>query len=165
MFLSTIGNTTMASEKSSFSLKSSEEKRNYVQDVFNRFNKDTLNILDGFYTTDVDFIDPLGNIKGLANMKAYYANMYKNVISIKFDFTEGICDGNNCVFVWKMTFAAKSLKGGEPVIAYGNSHIKFNDNGLVYFHRDYFDMGEFIYEHIPVVGFLVKKVKSQLAHK
>jgi hypothetical protein len=155
----------VAIAKSDFNKKTSEEKRLYVQDVYNRFNKDTLDILDGFYTTDVQFEDPLGKITGLAAMKSYYANMYKNVTSIKFDFTEGVCDDNNCVFIWKMTFSSSSLKGGEPVVSYGNSHIKFNEAGLVHYHRDYFDMGEFIYEHIPVVGYLVRKVKKGLSHE
>lgn len=155
----------VAITRDNFSKKTSEEKRLYVQDVYNRFNKDTLDILDGFYTTDLQFEDPVGKINGLANIKAYYANMYKNVTSIKFEFTEGVCDGNNCVFPWKMTFSSSSLKDGEPLVSFGNSHIKFNDAGLAYYHRDYFDMGEFIYEHIPVVGFLVRKVKKSLSHE
>jgi hypothetical protein len=47
----------------------------------------------------------------------------------------------------------------------GNSHIVFNEENLVSYHRDYFDMGEFIYDHVPVLNFVVKKVKERLKSK
>lgn len=144
---------------------STEQKKIYVQDFYNQFNKDTINSLDTFYTKDVQFADPLGEIKGVQAMKDYYANMYKNVTAIKFEFNEAICEGANCIFFWKMTFSSSKIKGGEPLVSYGNSHIKFTTDGLIHYHRDYFDMGEFIYEHIPVVGYLVRKVKSGLSHE
>ena len=148
-----------------FAQKSTPEKMAYVQDVYNKFNKDTLDILNTFYTDDVQFQDPVGKIKGLQGMKEYYANMYKSVSSIKFEFTEGVCDGGNCVFMWTMTYATPKLNDGQPMVATGNSFLKFNEAGKVYFHRDYFDMGEFIYEHIPFLGYMVRKVKTGLSHE
>jgi hypothetical protein len=67
--------------------------------------------------------------------------------------------------VWKMYLKASGLKGGEEIILNGGSLIKFNDKGLVSYHRDYFDMGEFIYEHIPGLSWIISIVKNRLKAK
>ena len=53
------------------------------------------------------------------------------------------------------------LNDGKMFEVIGGSEIHFKD-GLVIYHRDYFDMGEFIYERISVIGFIVKKIKDRL---
>jgi hypothetical protein len=88
--------------------------------------------------------------------------MYQNVKSIKFDFTEFHEAGNHVTAIWKMTLETDKLNGGEPFSVDGNSVIKFDENGKAVYHRDYFDMGAFIYERIPVVGFVIKKIKARL---
>ena len=129
--------------------------------IFQKLNKDTLYLLDEFYDENINFEDPIGSIKGSKKIKAYYQNMYKNVTSIKFDFSEFIEKENTVVGIWKMTVVATGLNGGEPVVVQGNSIIRFSPEGKAIYHRDYFDMGEMIYEHVPVVGFILKKIKGK----
>ena len=130
------------------------------QYIFEKLTKDTLPLIDEFYHPDVEFHDPVGTIKGSKKIKAYYENMYKNVKSIRFDFSEFIDNGDKIVGVWKMTLVTDKLNGGEPIIVDGNSVIHFKDGKAVY-HRDYFDMGVFVYENIPGLGFVVKKIKDR----
>lgn len=131
------------------------------QYAFQKLTKDSLHIVDEFYAKDVEFHDPVGTIKGSDNIKKYYENMYKNVKSIKFDFSEFVENGDTVVGVWVMTMETDKLNDGEPIKVDGTSVVKFKDGKAVY-HRDYFDMGAFIYEHVPFVGFMVRKVKDRL---
>ena len=133
-----------------------------IEKVFNELREDNVHILDKFYAKDTLFIDPIGRHEGIKAVKDYYAGIYKGVEEIKFEFSEIISNGNNHVGVWKMTLTTPNLNSGKPVILHGNSVIKFNDEGLVSYHRDYFDMGEFIYEHIPLLGSVTKYVKKRL---
>ncbi|GAB4419896.1 MAG: nuclear transport factor 2 family protein [Bacteriovoracaceae bacterium] len=133
-----------------------------IKSVFNTLRADNLQILDDFYAPNTLFVDPLGKHEGLENVKKYYKGLYENVKDIRFETRELISDGNSHVFVWKMILVADGLNGGAPVTLEGNSLIKFNDQNLVIYHRDYFDMGEFIYEHIPVLGWTLKKIKQKL---
>ena len=41
---------------------------------------------------------------------------------------------------------------------------KINEESLAFFHRDYFDLGEMVYERLPGVGWVIKKVKNRLKH-
>ena len=143
-----------------------ERRSQSIQSIFNGLNKDTMHLVDEFYDPNVEFQDPVGKIRGAAGIRKYYENMYKNVSSIHFDFTKEVISGDTHVIFWTMHLTAKGLNGGEPIAVDGNSHIIFGGNeNKVVFHRDYFDMGEFIYERIPVLGYIIKKVKTQFEHK
>jgi hypothetical protein len=62
-----------------------------------------------------------------------------------------------------MTYAVDKLNGGEPIAIEGNSIIKFGGpEDKVVYHRDYFDVGAMVYEHIPVLGWGVRTVKEKL---
>jgi hypothetical protein len=133
-----------------------------IEKYFNELRADKVDILDNFYASDAHFEDPLGAHRGLEAVKKYYAKLYQSVESITFDFKDHISDGNNHVAFWTMTLQTPNLNSGQPMTLEGNSVIKFNSDGLVLYHRDYFDMGEFIYEQLPVLGWLVRKVKERL---
>lgn len=136
-----------------------EERIKYV---FNHLRADRLDVLDGFYDPNVVLEDPLGSHQGIEATKKYYKKMYTNVQDIEFVPKEIISSGNKHVFVWQMRLRAKELNAGDWVVVEGNSVILFNDNNLVSYHRDYFDMGAFIYRHIPVVGWLLEQINDKL---
>lgn len=128
--------------------------------IFEKLNKDTLHLVTEFYHPETEFHDPIGTIRGSQKMKEYYENLYKNVKTIRFDFSNFIESGDQIVGVWKMTLVTDKLNGGEPIIVDGNSVIRFKDGQAIY-HRDYFDMGVFVYENIPGLGFIIKKIKER----
>lgn len=133
-----------------------------IKSAFNNLRADNIEILNEFYDEKSIFIDPLGTHNGRESIKAYYKNLYKNVTYIKFNFNNIIANGNSYSLYWTMTLSAQGLNSGKPIIVEGNSHITFNNSGLVIYHRDYFDMGEFIYEHLPVMGWTIDKIKKRL---
>lgn len=146
----------------SFAAGASMQQQEKMKNVFNTLRADNIQILDDFYDPKVTFIDPLGMHPGIDSVKSYYKNLYKNVKEINFKFKNIISSGNSHVLIWTMTLKADGLNGGVPIVVEGNSHIEFNDKNLVIYHRDYFDMGEFIYEHVPVLSFVIKQIKTRL---
>ena len=137
--------------------------KNKVTKAFNNFNGKNDSSLDSFYDEDVEFTDPVKKIKGLKNLKAYYAHAYKNVISIEFDFKETLQEDKKFGASWVMTLAARGLNGGKPFPVHGFSHFHFNDESLVVYHRDYLDLGEMVYEKIPLQGLLISGIKKMLS--
>ncbi len=129
---------------------------------FQNLTKDKLHLVTEFYHPQVKFIDPVETLDSAEKIKAYYAGMYKNVKTIKFDFSEFHEAGKTVVAVWTMTLETEKLNSGNPIKVDGNSVITFDEQGKAIYHRDYFDMGAFIYEHVPVVGYFVRKIKSKM---
>jgi steroid delta-isomerase len=56
----------------------------------------------------------------------------------------------------------KSLGDGQQCIS-GATHISFDMDGAVILHRDYWDAAEELYEKLPLVGRLMRCMKSRLA--
>ena len=129
---------------------------------FNNFNGTNLEILDLFYSSDVHFVDPVKNIRGLNELKSYYRHVYKNVRSIRFDFWHFIEHENSVVGEWNMKLRARGLNFGNEFSVAGCSVFKFNGEGLVSEHRDYVDLGKMVYEQIPALGLLISTIKKKL---
>lgn len=141
------------------------ERHERIVKSFNDFNIDRMDVLDQFYHPEVRFLDPLGEITGLEALKSYYKNMYQNVKSIRFDFAHSVANGDNHMVTWTMIYAVDALNGGEPISIEGTSDIRFDPaTNLVIYHRDYFDMGAMVYEYIPVLGRLIRYIKSKFEH-
>jgi hypothetical protein len=133
-----------------------------IQKAFNEFNGKNLDLLEDFYASDIEFHDPVTKCKGLPQLKKYYAHAYAQVKSIRFDFLDFVIDGNTVAATWEMHLAVKGLNGGKSYAVNGFSHFKFNAKGLVYYHRDYLDLGAMVYERLPVQGAIIKGIKKFL---
>ncbi len=132
---------------------------------FDQLSFSNLDLVDKFYAKDALFIDPLGKHEGVESIKGYYSNLYKNVDEISFEYDKQIVDGNTYVLPWRMKLKTASLNGGEEINVSGISTLVFAKNGKVSYHRDYFDVGEFVYEQIPVLRSIISYIKKRLKGK
>ncbi len=118
--------------------------------------------LGELYSDDVLFRDPLHEVRGLPALQRYFAEMYANVGRLHFDFHsfDQVCDGEGYLR-WTMHFRHPRLRGGAPISVDGCSHLLWRDK--VYQHRDYFDAGAMLYEHLPLMGGVIAWLKRRLA--
>ena len=131
--------------------------------TWNNLRKDNLQILDDYYDEKINFIDPLGSVNGIAQMKGYYQHLYQTVEDIKFVFTDKMIEDRQQFFAWTMKLKAKGLNDGKELVVYGTSHIKFSEqSNKVIYHRDYFDTGEFVYSNIPILKWVHQVIKSKM---
>lgn len=136
-------------------------KVEFCEVFFNTLTKDTLDILKKFYHHEAVLEDPIGKHQNLDKITRYYKLMYQNIKMIRFDFEKGISHGNTICLFWEMNFKNSKLKSGELVKVKGCSKIVFDPNTqLVMYHRDYFDMGAMVYEHLPIYGYITRKIKK-----
>lgn len=142
----------------------------FLRDFARRFaalDKDSLDRLGELYSADALFVDPLHEIRGLAAMQRYFAELYANVQELRFDFhgfdavREGDKEGEGYLR-WTMSYRHPRLAGGRLIRVTGCSHLLWSD-GKVYRHRDYFDAGALLYEHLPVFGRVIAWLKRRLA--
>lgn len=132
-----------------------------IEEFFNRLSADTMDCLDEFYHPRIVFEDPVGRHQGLASLRAYYAHLYREVQSIRFDFPLMVEEGDTVIARWRMFLSAKGIKRGQMIEVDGYSEVRFQD-GLVIYHRDSFDMGAFLYEHLPLLGWVLRWLKKSL---
>lgn len=63
---------------------------------------------------------------------------------------------------WDMIFIHRKLAGGRPVTIAGVTFLRSDENGKVFYHRDYFDLGAMVYKRVPLLGRLITKIKRRL---
>jgi ketosteroid isomerase-like protein len=130
--------------------------------TYNTLNANNLQLLADIYAEDIRFIDPAHEIRTLARLTVYFANLYSNISSIQFQFNHHLRVAEEGYVQWQMAFCHPRLKGGKDIVVDGASYLRFNDTGKVFYHRDYFDLGAMLYEQLPLLGRIIIAVKSRL---
>ncbi|WP_300627534.1 nuclear transport factor 2 family protein [Pseudomonas sp.] len=129
--------------------------------TFATLDKHNLGLLDGLYSDDIVFADPLHEVHGLPELHRYFAQLYSNVEQLNFDFHgfDQTAEGEGYLR-WTMSFRHPRLSGGKLIRVQGCSHLMWRDK--VYRHRDYFDAGALLYEHLPVLGGVISWLKRRM---
>ena len=133
-----------------------------VIDVYENLGKNSLDGLTTLYTKDVYFEDPAHAIQGISALTDYFEKLFDNVENCQFRFHNSLCQGDKLFLCWTMTLQHKSLKGGQKIFVEGASLLKVRHH-QVYYHRDYFDLGSMLYENLPILGSLIRRIKKGLS--
>jgi hypothetical protein len=126
--------------------------------IYQSLSVDNLSGLTKLYHQDVTFQDPIHQISGFQQLKEYFENLYQNVNSCTFVINQVLHEGNQAAIYWTMIYTHHRLNAGEPIKVEGSSLI-MGDNDKVVYHRDYIDLGQMLYEHIPVLGRVIRWLK------
>lgn len=129
---------------------------------FSNLDASSLDSLGDLYSEDILFRDPLHEVRGLPAMERYFAELYSNIRQLHFDFHghDQISDGEGYLR-WTLHYRHPHLRGGALIHVDGCSHLLWWDK--VYQHRDYFDAGALLYEHVPLLGRGIAWLKGRLA--
>ena len=128
--------------------------------TYQNLNSDNLSKLADIYHPDVQFIDPLHQIHGLTDLTIYFEHLYANLISSEFVLTNQLEQQQQAAIYWQMHLRHKKINSGNTITVEGHSLLRRQDDRVIY-HRDYFDIGSMIYEHLPVLGGIVKLIKRK----
>jgi hypothetical protein len=114
------------------------------------------------YAVDAYLNDTLKESIGIDRIEAYFVETARAAEEITARVEDVAESGGNYYFRWTMNVRFKKFKKGETVRSIGMSHIRFNSAGQVVLHQDYWDSGGNLFEHIPVVGWLIRRIKARL---
>lgn len=132
-----------------------------IENFFQKANAETIaTLVPQFYREDIQFRDPLVALQGREQLIDYYQNLFEGANDVQFSFGEHLREGDSHMLAWTMTASASRLNDGKPFRVDGVSHIKYA-NGLVYYHRDYFDLSAMFYEKLPVIGGVIGWLKRR----
>ena len=99
--------------------------------------------LAALYHPDATLSDPFGQHQGL------------------FAIDTPLCDGQRFAVTWTMHWSHPRIAGGETLALPGCSVVDIAGEQILH-QRDYYDAGEMIYEHLPLLGWAVRGVKRRV---
>ena len=131
-------------------------------DLYQQLNGENLEGLAEIYHSDIHFCDPLHHIHGLDALQRYFAAMYGGVLHIEFAIQRQVVAGEQACIEWVMRYQHRKLKQAELIEVNGMSWLVFGQDQKIVSHRDYFDAGQMLYEHVPLLGGAVRYLKGRL---
>jgi len=114
------------------------------------------------YAADAYLDDTLVVHHGAAEIEAYFAKTSGTMTHYEVEVDDIARSGDNYYVRWTMVFAAPALSQGQPVHSVGISQVRFNRDGKVAFHQDFWDSGKNFFSHLPVIGGAVGLVRKRL---
>ena len=142
-------------------LSSAEYIADRVKAAYRSLGTDDLAELETLYTEDVHFEDPAHALQGRKPLMGYFASLFSNLESCRFKFHQTLISDTDIFMSWTMFITHPKLRNGATIRVEGGSLLKTR-YGRIYYHRDYFDMGAMVYEQLPVLGPVVRKIKQRL---
>ncbi len=134
-----------------------------VVNFFETMTPASLSQLETIYTPQAYFKDPFNEVRGLDEVRRIFRHMYQALDQPRFVVTECIAQGDQCFLAWNFLFQFRRFDTAALQVVRGASHLKFTADGLVDFHRDYWDAAEELYEKLPLVGGLMRWLKRRAA--
>lgn len=139
------------------------EQAKRFSELYQKLNRDTVSepLLGSVYHPAIEFSDPFHSIQGLEQLTRYFAELYLNVSHIHFEFGAIYENGDSSMHRWQMTFVHPRIAAGKPVTVRGCSELHWQD-GLIIRHEDFFDAGAMLYQHLPLLGWLIRQVRRRM---
>jgi hypothetical protein len=118
------------------------------------------------YSDDIVFTDPLHRVNGIHALCSSLNRQYASITHCHF-VPQGYWHCDDTHFLqWQMTLAHPSLNRGKRFHIEGISqlHSTLQPHGetRICLHRDYFDVGAMVYEHVPLLGRVIGALKRRL---
>ena len=114
------------------------------------------------YAEDVYFRDAFKEFKKATDIRDYMLEGLKPLEKAEFVFNRVARSGGDYYLDWTMRLDFKKTPPGTWEESIGVSHMRFNSEGKVIFHQDYWDPTDIVYRRIPIAKQLIAFVKGQM---
>ncbi len=140
------------------------------QDVIEKFNLVFSDFKQGateenirqLYADKFYFNDTFTTISDIDTLVSYMQETAKKVEITTVDILDLAASDNDYYIRWimHMRFEARGRVINSKSI--GMTQLRFNTNGKVILHQDYWDGAEGFYQHLPYIGYIVRKIRDSL---
>lgn len=114
------------------------------------------------YAEETYFRDAFKQFGRAEQIKAYMLHGLGPIRSCTFEFEKVLSDAGDYFFFWTMVVSFSSEEEGVVHRSMGASRMRFNEQGKVVFHQDYWDPTDLVWSRVPVAAPLLRWVKSRL---
>lgn len=143
-------------------MRMKSETLDRLREFFETLSADSVADIGRFYAPDAGFKDPFNDVRGVAAIERVFRHMFTQIDAPRFAVREIVAQGDQAFMIWDLFFRPKGSGAAEQRI-HGASHLRFDANGQVSMHRDYWDAAEELYEKLPVIGSLMRFLKRRAA--
>ena len=116
------------------------------------------------YSEDIHFSDALILTKDKQVIVKHFSDLEVAGNKVKVTMHQRILSGNDIFLVWSMEARFTPIRREMISDSLGVTHLRFDRNGKVILHQDFWDSTEGFFRHIPVLGSVVNSVRRRVAN-
>lgn len=113
------------------------------------------------YAEDVYFFDSLKTVRGVEALEDYFLETAGNTKAVRVEVLDMARSGADYYVRWVMEIELKRFKRGKTLKSVGLTHLRFNPDGRISMHHDYWDAASGFYQHVPVVGGMIRFIQRR----
>lgn len=115
------------------------------------------------YAPEAWFNDTVATEQGIDAIEKYLIKTARGSEMIKGTTQDVAVSGADCYVRWTLEFRTKNLAGGKPIVTEGVSQLRFDEQGRIVLHQDFWNPAAGIYGHLPVLGQAIRYVNGLIA--
>ncbi|GAB2749727.1 nuclear transport factor 2 family protein [Melaminivora jejuensis] len=134
-------------------------------EVYEHLSADGLSQLQRCYAPDAHFRDPFNDVRGLPAITRVFVHMFETLEQPRFVVTGHLAQAGQAFLYWEFHFRLRRWRTHVAQCIQGATLVRFDEQGRVCWHRDYWDAAQGLYEQFPVLGGLMRWLRrSASAH-
>jgi ketosteroid isomerase-like protein len=123
----------------------------------------SLDTIGAFVSDDVVFRDPFNDVRGAQAMQRVLRKMFEDLADVRFQVTARAFEPPVAFIAWELT--GRTARAPRPLRLEGASQLQFAGDGRVSLHIDHWDAASQLYEQIPLLGLILKRLRQRLASR
>jgi len=135
-------------------------------DAFVRFfshqNHDTLSARE-LYAGSLYFSDTLLTSEDFEEVVAHLERMRRGAGELQVQLLASNIEGQDVYLLWRMQARFTPVRKTVTSDTVGVTHLRFDADGLIVLHQDFWDSTEGFYQHLPVIGAVIRTVARRFA--
>ncbi|MBL7251288.1 nuclear transport factor 2 family protein [Alloalcanivorax sp. C16-2] len=116
--------------------------------------------LDQVYAPDLYFNDTLATIYDRAALKEHMLKTAKRLDYMSLDVQQQWRDGQDVFLRWIMETHFTIMGSQRQSRTIGISQLRFDDQGRVIFHQDFWDSSQGLDQHLPILGTVTRWLRE-----
>jgi hypothetical protein len=134
-----------------------------IEDLFTNYTHENLSSkTTEVYAKEVYFRDAFKQFSHPEDIRDYMLHGLEPLTAAEFIFNRVIRSGGEFYIDWTMRLDFKSTPTDTWEESIGMSHIRYNSEGKVIFHQDYWDPTDIVYRRIPIARQLISYTKGKM---
>jgi hypothetical protein len=113
------------------------------------------------YAPEAYLNDTLAAITGAAAIEHYFFETAERTDAVRVEFLTHAVSDIDVYVRWRMTIEAPRLSS-EALISYGMSQFRYDEQGRLLLHRDFWDSGAGFFEHLPFIGRVIRTIRGRI---
>ena len=121
--------------------------------------------IEAVYAPVLFFNDTVHTITDRDNLRTYMAQTGSNLTESQVEIHQVLRDEADVFVRWTMRFVIGEGDDRIESNSIGMTHLRFNAQGQVILHQDYWDSASALYAHLPIVGMVLRMAQDRLAEQ